>query len=141
MNLLDLPNEILLMILNKLNNMDVLYSMLDVDNHQLDILAQGNTFTNALNFVLTTTNDAIVPLADRIVDRFCQNILPRIDQNIKCLILDSKSIEDILRSGNYSNLTELKLFNFNGKIVPRYFTGEYNLQTNQRKILIKILFA
>ena len=36
-NLLDLPNEILLIILKKLDNMDVLYSLLDVDNQRLDI--------------------------------------------------------------------------------------------------------
>ncbi len=123
--LLDLPNEILLCILKKLDNMDVLYSMLDVDNQRLDILVQGNTFTNTLNFVLTTSNDNIFSLPDRIVDRFCKNILPRIHQNIKFLILDSLSMEGILQAANYPNLTELKLVNFNGKIVPRYFTGEY----------------
>jgi len=48
--LLDLPNEILLIILKKLNNMHVLYSLLAVDNQRLDILAQENTFTNTLNF-------------------------------------------------------------------------------------------
>ena len=47
--LLDLSNEILLIILKKLDNMDVLYSLLDVDNQQLDIIAQENIFTNTLN--------------------------------------------------------------------------------------------
>ena len=35
--------------------MDVLYSLLDVYNQQLDIIAQENIFTNTLNFVLTTS--------------------------------------------------------------------------------------
>ncbi|CAF3225867.1 unnamed protein product, partial [Rotaria sp. Silwood2] len=47
-NLLDLPNEILLIILKKLHNMDVLSSLLGVDNQRLDIILQENTFTNNL---------------------------------------------------------------------------------------------
>ena len=124
-HLLDLPNEILLIILKKLDNMDVLYSLLDVDNQRLDILAQENIFTNTLNFVSTTLTDDIFSLTDRIVDRFCINILPRIHHNVKSLTLNSISMEHILLAGDYPNLTQLKLFNFNGKIVSRYFTGEY----------------
>jgi hypothetical protein len=123
--LLDLPNEILLIILKKLHNMDVLYSLLDVYNRQLDIIAQENIFTNTLNFVLTTSTltDDVVSLPDTIVARFCTNILPRIDHNIKSLILDSVSMEHILLAANYPNLTKLKIFNFSDKIVSRYFTG------------------
>ncbi|CAF3665173.1 unnamed protein product [Rotaria sp. Silwood1] len=122
--LLDLPNEILLMILKKLGNMNFLYSLLDVDNQRLDIIAQENTFTNTLNFVLITLTDDIFPLTDSIIDRFCKNILPRIHQNVKSLILDPLSMERILHAVNYPNLTELKLFNFNDKILSRYFTVE-----------------
>ena len=63
-------------------------------------------------------------LPDTIVARFCINILPRIDHNIKSLILDSVSMEHILLAADYPNLTKLKLFNFNDKIVSRYFTGK-----------------
>ncbi|CAF1553732.1 unnamed protein product [Rotaria sordida] len=122
--LLDLPYDILLIILKKLNNIDVLYSLLDVDNQRLDVIVQENTFTNTLNFVLTTSTDDISPFTDSILDRFCINILPRIHHNIKSLILDSISMERILLAADYPNLTELKLFNFNGKIVSHYFTVE-----------------
>ncbi|CAF5126240.1 unnamed protein product, partial [Rotaria sp. Silwood1] len=121
--LLDLPNEILLIILKKLDNMDVLYSLLDVDNQQLDIIAQENIFSNTLNFVLTTFTNDISSISYTIVDRFCTNILPRIPHNVKSLTIDSVSMERILLSANYPNLTELKLFNFNNEIASRYFTG------------------
>jgi len=124
MKLLDLPNEILLLILKKLNNIDVLYSMFGVNHQQLDILLSANTFTNTLNFVLTTTNDDITSLPDGIVNRLCKNILPKIDQTIKYLILDSLSMKIILQAANYPNLTQLKLFNFNDKIVEEYFKGK-----------------
>jgi hypothetical protein len=121
---LDLPNEILFIILKKLDNMDVLYSLLDVDNQRLNMVVQEKTFTNSLNFVLTTSTDDILSIADPIFDRFCINILPKIDHNVKSLILESESMERILRAADYPNLTELKLFNFRDKIASSYFTGK-----------------
>ncbi|CAF2998434.1 unnamed protein product [Rotaria sp. Silwood2] len=123
-NLLDLPNEILLIILKKLDNIDILYSLLDIDNQRLDIILQENIFTNTLNFVLTTLTDDIYSIADSILNRFCKNILPRIHYNVKSLILDSTSMEKILLASDYPNLTQLKLFNCNRKIISRYFTDE-----------------
>ncbi|CAF1550138.1 unnamed protein product [Rotaria sp. Silwood1] len=122
--LLDLPNEILLIILKKLSNMEVLYSLMDVHDQRLDIIIQEKTFTNTLNFVLTTLTHDIFSPTDTIVDRFCTTILPRIHHNVKCLIVDSISMERILLVADYPNLTELKLFNFNRKIVSRYFTDQ-----------------
>jgi hypothetical protein len=77
-NLLDLPSEILLIILKKLENVDVLYSLFDVDNQRLDNIIEENTFTNTLNFVLTTTTDDVLSISDPILDRFCISILPRV---------------------------------------------------------------
>ncbi|CAF3932065.1 unnamed protein product [Rotaria sordida] len=123
--LLDLPTEILLVILKNLTNVDILYSLLNVDNQRLDIIVQGNIFTNTLDFVLKTlTDDNIFLFNDSIIDRFCTNILPRIHQNIKYLILDSLSMERILLAADYPNLTRFKLFNFNNKILSDYFTGK-----------------
>lgn len=122
--LLDLPSEILLIILKKLDNMDVLYSLLGVNNQSLDVIIQENTFTNITNFTLTTSTSDIISLPDPIVDRFCISILPRIHYNVKTLIIDSLYMERILSVADYYNLTELKLFNFSGKIASRYFTGK-----------------
>ncbi|CAF0940054.1 unnamed protein product [Rotaria sordida] len=121
-NLLDLPTEILLTILKKLDNMDVLYSLFDVNNQRLDNIIQENTFTNTLNFVLTTLTDDFLSISDPILDRFCTNILPRIHYNVKSLTLNSLSMERILLLADYSNLCEIKIFNFNSKIASRYFT-------------------
>ncbi|CAF2140998.1 unnamed protein product [Rotaria magnacalcarata] len=115
-HLLDLPNEILLIILRKLNNIDVLYSLLDINNGQLDILAQEKTFTNVLNFVHTDNIS--------LIDRFCIYILPRIHHNIKYFILEPVFMGRILLAAVYPNLTELKLFNFERQIASKYFTGQ-----------------
>ncbi|CAM2728242.1 unnamed protein product [Rotaria socialis] len=120
-HLLDLSNEILLIVLRKLNNIDVLYSLLDINNGRLDIIAQENTFTNVLNFVHTDNNS--------LIDRFCIYILPRIHHNIKYFILEPVFMERILRAAVYPNLTELKLFNFEQQIASKYFTDESSLRS------------
>ncbi|CAM4833083.1 unnamed protein product [Rotaria magnacalcarata] len=123
-NLLDLPNQILFNILKKLNNMDVLYSLLDINNQQLHIIAQDKIFTNILNFVsILSTNDNS-SISNRKLDRFCFEILPQIHHNVKCLILESVSIERVLHAVECPNLTQLKIFNFNKEIISRYFKDD-----------------
>ena len=122
---LDLPNEILLLILKKLDNIDVLYSLLGINNQRLDILAQEQIFSTILNFVSTSeTNDDICSISDAMLDRFCLSILPRVHENVKFLTVEGMSMEDILLAGDYPNLTELKLLNFNKEIVSRHFTSK-----------------
>ncbi|CAF3240512.1 unnamed protein product [Rotaria sp. Silwood2] len=113
-HLLDLPNEILLIILKKLDNIDVLYSLFGINNKRIDILVEDDVFTSILNFT------RISSITDVKFDRFCNSILPQINQSIKKLILETTSMEHIL-VGNYSNLTSLELFNF-GQIVYRHLT-------------------
>ncbi|CAF3670733.1 unnamed protein product [Rotaria sp. Silwood1] len=122
-NLLDLPNEILLKILKILNNIDILYSLFNIGNQRLDMILQEKTFTTSLNFVLTTSDDSVSSIADSIIDRFCISILPKINYDIKSLTLESKSMERILRVADYPNLTELKLYNVNNHIISQYFTN------------------
>jgi hypothetical protein len=119
-HLLDLPIEILFIILKKLNNMDVLYSLLGINNQRLDFIVHDKIFSNILDFVSILSTDEI---SDRKLNRFCTEIIPRIHHNVKCLILDSVSIDRILPAADYPNLLQLKLFNFNKEIVSRYFKG------------------
>ncbi|CAF2837110.1 unnamed protein product [Rotaria sp. Silwood2] len=122
--LFDLPNEMLLLILKKLNNIDVLYSLFGVDNQRLDPILQSEAFIKTLNFVLTTTSNDVLPIADSILNRYCIDILPKINYNVRSLILESESMERILLAADFPNLTELKLYNVNDYIVSHYFTVE-----------------
>jgi hypothetical protein len=114
----DLPAEILLKIFKKLNNMDVLYSLIGVEG--LDLVAQDEIFTNTLNFVFTD-NDSNKEL---MVNRFCNDILPRIQYNVKYLILETTTMDRILRAGIYPNLTQLKIFKFRADIFSHFCTGK-----------------
>ncbi|CAM4808853.1 unnamed protein product [Rotaria magnacalcarata] len=124
-HLLNLPNEILFMILKKLENVDVLYSLLGTNNQRLETMAQEQIFTNILNFIsISRSTDEISSISGSILDQFCINILPRIHKNVKSLIVESASLECILGAGIYPNLTELTIFYFNKAIVSRYFIDD-----------------
>jgi hypothetical protein len=117
-HLLDLPVEILLKILKRLNNMDVLYSLIGVEG--LDRLAQDEIFTNTLNFVFTNNDSINEPM----LNRFCNSILPRIEYNIKCLVLETTTMDRILRAGVYPNLIQLKIFKFRANTFSYFCTGK-----------------
>jgi len=55
-NILDLCDEMLLAILKKLNNIDVLYSFIGV-NRKLDGLVRDFTFTQSLDLVTISSNE------------------------------------------------------------------------------------
>lgn len=119
-HLLDLPNEMLLSILKKLDNADVLYSLLGINNERLENIIRHESFSNILNIASMTQNTTI---NHSILDRFCNDILPRISFNVKCLILQPDYMERLLAT-SYPNLTELKLLNLEFDISLRYFTGK-----------------
>jgi hypothetical protein len=122
-HLLQLPNEILLIILKKLNNINVLYSLLNINNERLSILAQEKIFSNILNFGSIDNNSSI----DRWkLVRFCVDILPRIRDNVTYFILKPVLMERILLATKYPNLTNLKIFDFKKEIALHYFTSKYN---------------
>jgi hypothetical protein len=114
----DLPAEILLKIFKKLNNMDVLYSLIGVEG--LDLLAKDDIFTNTLNFVFPD-NDTI---EESMLNRFCSSILPQIESNVKCLVLKTTTMDRILRAGIYPNLTQLTIFKFYANIFSHFCTGK-----------------
>ncbi|CAF3071348.1 unnamed protein product, partial [Rotaria sp. Silwood2] len=128
-HLVDLPDEILLMILKKLDNINVLYLLMGVIDEQFDILLRDNIFTDTLNFISrSSTNDDISSIDHRIINRFCFDILPKIHHNVKHLILEPMFMERILIAGNYPNLTSLTLFNFGKHSALNYFTDKSILQ-------------
>ncbi|CAF1236180.1 unnamed protein product [Rotaria sordida] len=103
----DLPDEIIFIILKKLNKLDVLYSLMDV-NKRLNYIVHDPTFTNGLTLFNNLSCDCICPLPDLMLDRFCSQILPKIGHKIKWLDLEPFSMERIL-STNYPNLFGLEL--------------------------------
>ncbi|CAF4996768.1 unnamed protein product [Rotaria sp. Silwood1] len=113
--LLDLPDEILIEILNKLNNIDVLCTVLGV-NKRLERLARDTIFTDFLDLTTKSSLGGICSMSNIILDRFCSSILPQIHHNIKSLVLESSSIEHILIACVYPKLHKLTLYSIKPEV-------------------------
>ncbi|CAF1383482.1 unnamed protein product, partial [Rotaria sp. Silwood1] len=100
-----------------------------INNQRLEIIAQEQIFTNILNFTSASrSTDEICSISSTILNQFCIDILPRIHKNVKSLIVESFSMECIFGVSIYSNLTQLKIFNFNKGMVSRYFIDDSHFE-------------
>lgn len=118
----DLPDEVLMIILKKLDNDQVLYSLIGV-NKRLNTLVYDSIFTSHLTLMKRFVNDSISPLSERILHRFYSQILPEIHYKIQWLNIESSSIERIL-SANYPNLHGLGLYNLEMETTTHLFTSK-----------------
>lgn len=123
-HLLNLPDEILLFILKKLDNVEVLSSLFDV-NMQLDEFLRDSVFTNHLTLLkMNYFNGVVSLLTDEILDRFCLKILPKIREKIRSMTVETLSMGRIFLSGyNYPNLHQLNIYLMNKEIDIELFTG------------------
>ncbi|CAF0998150.1 unnamed protein product [Rotaria sordida] len=83
-----------------------------------------------------SSNGDIYPLAKSILDRFCLQILPKIQHKIKWLNLESLSIKRILLAGYYPNLRGFGLFIVEPETVAHLFVVQpssslYNVYRKQ----------
>jgi hypothetical protein len=115
----DLPDEILLIIFKKLNNVELLYCLINV-NKRVQNIVHDSIFTSRLTLLRYFSKDYIYPL----LDRFCSDILPEINHKIKWLSLESLTMERILLSTNYPNLYGLGLYNLTLETSRDLFTGK-----------------
>ncbi|CAF2703492.1 unnamed protein product [Rotaria sp. Silwood2] len=129
----NLPDEILMIIFQKLNNIDVLYSFHDV-NQRLNKIIHDRIFTSHLTFVKWSLDNFIdLFSSDIMLNRFCLQILPSIHDKIQRIDLDLSSIKHVLRVANYPNLDSLGLYNldeestqclFNDKTLSSIFKNQ-----------------
>jgi hypothetical protein len=119
----DLPDELLIMIWNKLKNLDVLYSFMGV-NKRFDKLVRDMNYTRSIQLFDEDSNHNYCSLSDTLLDRLCFSLLPQIDENIECLTLEPFSMERILCAGQYPHLHKLTLVNFGHQSTRHYFTGK-----------------
>ncbi|CAF1150043.1 unnamed protein product [Rotaria sordida] len=132
-NILDLSDEMVLTILNKLNNIDVLYSFIGV-NRKLDRLARDITFTQSIDLATISSNEHDDSRNESRLDRFCFDIIPRIQDNIECLTLDPLSTDRVLSIGSYSKLHKLTLVNFQLEMASRIFNDGSSFNIFKHKI-------
>jgi hypothetical protein len=121
-NILDLPNELLQIIFNKLNMIDVLYSLVDV-NERFDQLVFDPLYIHNLDMTIKSLSDDTSLIHDEILEKICEKILPRIHDEVNKISVEPNSMKRILHAVNYSRLYTLSLINFEEKILLHYLTG------------------
>jgi hypothetical protein len=122
-NILDLPNEILLKIFNKLNMVDVFYSITDV-NQRFNRLALDSHYVRDLKMSTMMNTDTLYnetsSIDTTVLSRICSNILPEIHHQVRKLTVDQNSMKAILHAANYPQLYSLSIINFQEEILYEY---------------------
>lgn len=121
--LIDLPDELLIIIFKKLSKVLILYSLMDV-NLRFNQILLDEMFTGCLTMLRVSSDGFIRPPANNILDRFCSEILPKIHDKIKWLNLESLSMKRILLAIDYPNLHGLGLYNMDDETAIRLFKGK-----------------
>jgi hypothetical protein len=108
--LLDLPDELILTILKKVNPQELLLcSMIDIGNNRLEQLAFDRCHSIDLIF------DYVRAVHEPLMDRFYSHVMPRISHHIQSLTINLSHISSIKTfvenncNGILPNLTHLKI--------------------------------
>jgi hypothetical protein len=107
-NIMDLPDEMLLCIINRLNNIDILYSLVDV-NQRFNRLAFNPLYFHDLDFTTVSMLDPKSHEYSELINRICKNLLSRIHHQVNTLTLDHISMEHVLHTFNFPQLHSLTL--------------------------------
>ncbi|CAF3627492.1 unnamed protein product [Rotaria socialis] len=125
-NILDLPDEILLVTLNKLNTTDVFHSLVDV-NQQFDRLALHYLYVRNIDMTdtmtITSLYDQTSSINTKILSKISEKVLPRIHHQVYKLTIEQYSMQRIILAANYPQLYCLSLINFQKEILYQYLTA------------------
>jgi hypothetical protein len=144
LNILDLPNEMLFTIVNKLNMIDVLYSLVDV-NERFDRLVLDPLYMRNLDMTTNASLDRTSSIDNQVLDRICEKILPRIHYQVTKLIVEQHSMKRILLPDNYPQLNSLSRTNISS-IFNRYtilfcsFLIDKIMKVIRHKLIIVFIF-
>lgn len=124
-NILDLPNEVLFSIIEKLNMVDVLYSFVDTAQRFNQLLFDPFYIhkVNLTSVKIKSCFDRTFSLDDQILHKICTNILPKIYDQINELIVEQCSMECILQNINYPALHSLTLIDFSEQKLLNYLSS------------------
>jgi hypothetical protein len=123
LNILDIPDEIFFIIFKKLNMVEVLYSLVDV-NRRFDRLALDSLYINNLNMTDTMTVNSFYEqpcsIDAQVISKISEKILSRIHDQVHKLTIEEFSIEPILLAANYPQLYSLSLINFQEEMLNQH---------------------
>jgi len=124
LNILDLPDEILFIIFNKLNMVDVLYLLVGI-HERFNRLIFDPLYIHNLDMTIMTTKSVFeytFSMDNQVLDRICEKILPEIHHQVNKLIFEQRSMQRIL-SLDYPQVYSLSLIDFQEELLFQYLTG------------------
>jgi len=145
LNILDLPDEILCLIIEKLNMVDVFYSLVNV-NQRFNRLVFDSLYIHDLNMRtimnINSLYDQTSLIDPKVLSRICKKILPRIHSHVHKLTVEEYSMKQILAS-NYPQLYSLSLINFQAETLYEYLTGVvfYFVHYNKNLLIIFVFIS
>ena len=120
----DFPDELLLMIFQKLANIDVLYSLFGV-NQRFTRIVRDRIFVKHLTFVEQRGKDPHRYLTStEMLHRLCSDVLSSIANQVHRFDLESSLIKEIFHAAHYPNLTSLALYDINEESARSLFIGK-----------------
>ncbi|CAF1665032.1 unnamed protein product [Rotaria magnacalcarata] len=115
LNILDLSDEILCLIIEKLNMVDVFYSLVNV-NQRFNRLVFDSLYIHDLNMRtimnINSSYDQTSLIDPKVLSRICKKIIPGIHSHVHKLTVEEYSMKQILLASNYPPLYSLSLINF-----------------------------
>ncbi|CAF3653199.1 unnamed protein product [Rotaria sp. Silwood1] len=109
---------------------DVLYSFVNV-TQRFDQLILNPLYIHSLDMTSMTMKsylDRIYSIDNQLLDRICQNILPRIHHQVNELIVEQHSMEHVIHTINYPQLFSLSLIDFQEEILLNYLIDNMTLR-------------
>ena len=125
LHILDLPDEIFFSIFDKLNMIDVFYSLVGV-NRRFHRLALDSLYIRDLNMTSMTTINSLydqTSIDTQLLSKICEQILPRISDQVQRVTVEEFSMKRVLLAANYPRLYSLSLMNFQKDILYQCLTG------------------
>lgn len=126
--LLDLPDEILLMIFKELNMVDVFYFFANV-NQRLNRIVHDSLYIRQLDvthlLTLKLRYDQSFLSDDQLFSLICKKTLPRIHNHVCRIIAEPFLFKEILAAVIYPQLYSLSLRNFQEEVLYRCLTGMF----------------
>jgi hypothetical protein len=119
-SIVDLPDEVLLRILNNLSSFDVLHALVGV-NERLDRLACDSSFTQFVDLMSIEPIRIAQSTPHATLDRFCMQIFPRIQQQIESLTLQSCFFLRVFRTCHYPHLRKLVIVDLELRMARQLF--------------------
>ncbi|CAF0866218.1 unnamed protein product [Adineta steineri] len=83
----------------------------------------------------------VEPPDNKLIDRFCLQILPKIHHKIKWLNLESSSMKRILLATPYPYLHGIRLYSINGQMATYLFNNRYSLFESLKTQITSIMIS